>query len=75
MKTRLAVIGPVNIGTDLMIKLIRLLAVLDMAVMAGKRPGFRRSRQPRRGGRGQRSAGLPQHDARHAGMLLRQPRG
>ena len=34
-KTRVAVIGSGNIGTDLMIKVIRLSQVLQMAAMAG----------------------------------------
>jgi 4-hydroxy 2-oxovalerate aldolase len=38
-KTRVAVIGSGNIGTDLMIKVIRLSQVLEMAAMAGIDPG------------------------------------
>ena len=37
-KTRVAVIGSGNIGTDLMIKVIRLSQVLEMAAMAGIDP-------------------------------------
>jgi acetaldehyde dehydrogenase len=39
MKTKVAVIGSGNIGTDLMIKVIRLSPVLEMAAMVGIDPG------------------------------------
>jgi len=35
MKTKVAIIGPGNIGTDLMIKIIRLSESLEMSVMVG----------------------------------------
>ncbi len=35
MKTKVAIIGPGNIGTDLMIKIIRLSEALEMSVMVG----------------------------------------
>lgn len=38
MKTKVAVIGSGNIGTDLMIKIMRLSDVLEMAAMVGWTP-------------------------------------
>jgi len=37
-KTKVAIIGPGNIGTDLMIKIMRLSDVLEMSVMVGIDP-------------------------------------